>query len=139
MASGRRCWWAIFTIPVSRSPRRGVRGDGAIVRSLPHAPPDAFYLPCFTPVFASPRSCAGTRSARAAVDRDHTATTFDTWNLLYSWLGHQLSVTDGDRKVTETLRDDLGRTVKLTSPDLQYPTLYPERRTAADGQGQPVP
>jgi YD repeat-containing protein len=59
-----------------------------------------------------------------AVDRYHTATTFDTWNLLYNWLGHQLSVTDGDSKVTETLRDDLGRTVKLTSPDLQYPTLY---------------
>jgi hypothetical protein len=52
------------------------------------------------------------------------ATTFDSWNLLFDWLGNQFRVTDGDTKATETTRDDLGRVVKLVSPDMTYPTVY---------------
>lgn len=51
-------------------------------------------------------------------------TSFDTWALIFDWLGNQEKVTDGDSKVTESVRDDLGRVVKLINPDLGgYPTL----------------
>lgn len=52
-----------------------------------------------------------------AVDKYKTSTVFDTWSLVYSWLGQQASVTDGDAKATQTIRDDLGRVVNVISPD----------------------
>lgn len=58
-----------------------------------------------------------------SVDRYKTASLFDTWNLLYDWTGNQSKVTDSDTKSIETVRDDLGRVVKLITPDKQYPTL----------------
>ncbi|MFN0250059.1 MAG: hypothetical protein ACKV2T_24460, partial [Kofleriaceae bacterium] len=61
-----------------------------------------------------------------SVDKYKTSTAADTWNLLYSWLGAQASVTDGDAKTTTTVRDDLGRVVRFVSPDKNptYPTLH---------------
>jgi RHS repeat-associated protein len=59
-----------------------------------------------------------------SVDRYKTSTVFDTWNLLYDWIGNQKQVKDGDDKATDTVRDDLGRTVKLISPDMSFPTLF---------------
>ena len=56
-------------------------------------------------------------------ERFKTTSTSDTWSLLYSWMGIQAQVTDGDSKVTGSTRDDLGRLVKLTSPDLAGPTI----------------
>ena len=58
-----------------------------------------------------------------SVDRYKDASLFDTWNLLYDWIGNQEKVTDGDAKATETVRDDLGRVVKIISPDIKYPVL----------------
>jgi YD repeat-containing protein len=58
-----------------------------------------------------------------AENRYKTSTTYDTWSLLYDWLGEQSTVTDGDNKATQSVRDDLGRVVKLVSPDLAFPTL----------------
>jgi RHS repeat-associated protein len=58
-----------------------------------------------------------------SVDRFKTSTTFDTWSLLYAWLGDQSQVTDGDSKVTGSTRDDLGRLVKISSPDLAASTV----------------
>ena len=55
--------------------------------------------------------------------RYNTTTATDTWTLLYDWLGDQSSVTDGDSKTTQSVRDDLGRIVKLTSVDMSYPTV----------------
>ncbi len=51
------------------------------------------------------------------------AVNYDTWTLLFDWLGDQAKVTDGDAKATETIRDDAGRIVKIISPDMSYPTL----------------
>lgn len=52
------------------------------------------------------------------------ATTFDTWSLLFDWLGNQKEVWDDDRKTTLSESDDLGRMTKLDSPDLGgYPTV----------------
>jgi RHS repeat-associated protein len=48
----------------------------------------------------------------------------DTWNLLYAWTGEQSQVTDGDGKATGSSRDDLGRVVKVSSPDRTAPTVY---------------
>ena len=63
---------------------------------------------------------------RVDTEKRYTAgTSFDTWTLLFAWLGDQKKVTDGDAKITESVRDDLGRVVKLASPDLGgFPTLY---------------
>ena len=64
---------------------------------------------------------AGTPGAEGrvtSVDKYKTSSTFDTWSLLYAWLGELRSVTDGDAKVTQTVRDDLGREVNLISPDI---------------------
>jgi RHS repeat-associated protein len=47
-----------------------------------------------------------------------TSSAFDTWSLLFDWIGNQKKVTDGDAKPTESVRDDLGRVVKLISADL---------------------
>jgi RHS repeat-associated protein len=58
-----------------------------------------------------------------SIDHYKTSSTFDTWSLLYAWIGLQSQVTDGDSKVTGSTRDDLGRLVKITSPDLGGPTL----------------
>ena len=66
------------------------------------------------------------------VDADHrmtsetrykTGSTFDTWTFLYDWLGDQSKYTDGDSKSVQSVRDDLGRYVKMISPDRSYPTL----------------
>src|SRR5207248_8022526 len=43
----------------------------------------------------------------SSTDRYKTSSTFDTWSLLYAWLGDQSQVTDGDSKVTGSTRDDL--------------------------------
>ena len=58
-----------------------------------------------------------------AVIRNKTATTTDTWTLINSWLGSQVSVTDGDSKVTGSVRDDFGRVVRTSSPDLTGGTM----------------
>jgi hypothetical protein len=66
-------------------------------------------------------------NADGRVDAEHrftAGTAFDTWNLLFDWLGHQRQVTDGQAMVTRSVRDDFGRIVKLESPDLGgFPTL----------------
>jgi hypothetical protein len=67
---------------------------------------------------------AGAEGRVTAVDKYKTSTLFDTWSLVYSWLGEQTAVTDGDSKVTQTVRDDLGRVVKLVSPDMDYPVIH---------------
>lgn len=68
-----------------------------------------------------------TFNAEGRVDQEKRYTAgsaFDTWTLLFDWLGNQKQVTDGDAKVTQSVRDDLGRLVKLTSPDLGgFPTV----------------
>jgi len=63
--------------------------------------------------------------ARVASEKRFSSTgAFDTWNVLFDWLGNQASVTDGDSKTTGSTRDDLGRLVLLSSPDLGgYPSL----------------
>ena len=70
---------------------------------------------------------AWTYTAEGRVDQEKRYTAgsaFDTWTLLFDWIGNQKQYTDGDSKVTKSLRDDLGRLVKLESPDLGgYPTV----------------
>jgi hypothetical protein len=45
-------------------------------------------------------------------------------NVLFAWSGSQSQVTDGDAKVTGSVRDDLGRLVKKSSPYCGgFPTL----------------
>jgi YD repeat-containing protein len=63
--------------------------------------------------------------ARVSSEKRYTAgSAFDTWSVLFDWLGHQKEVVDGDSKVTTSTRDDLGRVVELDSPDLGAgPTL----------------
>ena len=51
------------------------------------------------------------------------ASTYDEWDFLYSWMGDQSQVTDGDSKVTGSKRDDFGHIVETTTPDLPGPTL----------------
>jgi RHS repeat-associated protein len=58
-----------------------------------------------------------------AEQRYKTSSTYDQWTLSYDWLGDQSKVTDGDSKTTQSVRDDLGRYVKLVSPDLSYPIV----------------
>ena len=88
---------------------------------------------------------AGTEPRVTTERRYRDATSSDAWTLLYDWLGLQRSVTDGDSKVTLSDRDDLGRRVKLTNPDLGgYPTLHiydvanrlTDVREASGGSGQ---
>lgn len=53
-----------------------------------------------------------------AVKRYKTASTFDTWDSAYvHLLGRPRSVTDDDTKVMQRFYDDLGREVKIVSPD----------------------
>ena len=52
-----------------------------------------------------------------SVDEYKTASTSDSWSLLYAWQGQQNQLTDGDSKVTASLHDDLGRMVKQSNPD----------------------
>ena len=66
----------------------------------------------------------GAEGRVTSVDKYKTSSTFDTWNLVYAWLGEQVTVTDGDAKATQTVRDDLGRVVRLVNPNLFYPNLY---------------
>jgi RHS repeat-associated protein len=63
--------------------------------------------------------------SRVSSEKRYTSgSAFDTWSLLFDWLGHQKEVVDGDSKVTKSTRDDLGRVVELDSPDLGAgPTL----------------
>lgn len=65
----------------------------------------------------------GNEGRVSSVDKYYSvgASAFDTWNVLFDWLGSQLQVTDGDSKVTRTERDDLGRVTRLSSPDMAYP------------------
>jgi RHS repeat-associated protein len=59
-----------------------------------------------------------------AEKRYTTSSAFDTWNTLFDWNGNSSQVTDGDAKVIQSVRDDLGRMVKKVSPDLGgFPTL----------------
>ncbi|MEO8698736.1 MAG: hypothetical protein ABI867_01800 [Kofleriaceae bacterium] len=56
---------------------------------------------------------------RTTAEKRYTSgSSFDTWNLLFDWIGGQKQVTDGDSKTTLSERDDAGRVVKLSSPDL---------------------
>lgn len=57
-------------------------------------------------------------------ERYKTSSISDAWSLLYAWMGGEDQVTDGDSKVTGSLRDDLGRLVKLSDPDLSGPSIY---------------
>ena len=68
-------------------------------------------------------STPGRDNRVTSVEKYKTSSTSDTWNLLYAWMGGQSQYTDGDSKVTGSTRDDLGRLVKLTSPDLADPTI----------------
>jgi RHS repeat-associated protein len=68
------------------------------------------------------------KDARVLTEKRHYAssgtTPFDTWNLLFSWIGLQKYVKDGDNKETTSTRDDFGNIVWLASPDLGgFPTL----------------
>ncbi|MDB4955979.1 MAG: rhsA [Myxococcales bacterium] len=58
-----------------------------------------------------------------SVDRYRDATNKDTWSLIYDWLSGQSQVTDGDSKVTGSVRDDVDRLVKITSPDISHSTV----------------
>lgn len=58
-----------------------------------------------------------------SVDEYKTTSTSDSWSLLYAWDGAQSQVTDGDSKVTGSTRDDLGRIVRLSSPDFTGNTI----------------
>jgi hypothetical protein len=58
-----------------------------------------------------------------STDRYTSASIYDTWTLLYDWLGDQRQMTDGDAKVTQSVRDDLGRLVKIVSADMSFPTV----------------
>lgn len=54
-----------------------------------------------------------------------TSSAFDSWNLLYDWLGNTRKITDGTSLVTEPVRNDFGQIAKLASPDLGgYPTIF---------------
>ncbi|MDQ3298629.1 MAG: RHS repeat-associated core domain-containing protein, partial [Myxococcota bacterium] len=56
--------------------------------------------------------------------RYRTSSAYDSWSLLYDWIGNQKQVTDGNSKITKSVRDDRGFTVRLESPDLGgYPTV----------------
>ncbi len=59
----------------------------------------------------------------SSVNLYKTSTTYDTWSLLYAWLGEPSQVTDPDSNVAVTMRDDLGQLVKTTSGDLAGPTI----------------
>jgi len=67
---------------------------------------------------------------RVESERRYTAgfSAFDSWSVLFGWLGDQSQVTDGDAKVIGSIRDDLGRLVKLSGNDYvaqasNFPTL----------------
>jgi RHS repeat-associated protein len=68
-----------------------------------------------------------TFNAEGRIDQEKRYTAgaaFDTWTLLFDWAGSQKQLADGDAKVTQSIRDDLGRLVKLASPDLGgFPTV----------------
>ena len=51
------------------------------------------------------------------------SSTYDSWSLLYAWLGGQSQVTDGESFATASTRDDSNRLVKINSPDLLDPTV----------------
>ena len=71
----------------------------------------------------------GPTEARVTTEKRYRdASSFDVWNIFYDWLGNQRQVDDGvgggSIKTTASDRDDLGRRVKLTNPDLGgFPTL----------------
>jgi len=82
----------------------------------------------------------GQEGRLTSVDRYKTTSTFDTWNLLFAWIGEQLQVTDGDAFSTTTVHDDLGRVVRLTSVDMDAPRLQAydassRLTTVVDGYG----
>ena len=73
-------------------------------------------------------------TTKYAVDNDHrvtmetrykTGSTFDTWSFGHDWLNDQTSYTDSDPtpKTVQSVRDDLGRFVKLVLADRSYPTV----------------
>jgi RHS repeat-associated protein len=62
---------------------------------------------------------------RVATENRHTAgSAYDTWTLLFDWLGNQADVQGEDKKSTTSTRDDLGRRVKLLGADFGGPTLH---------------
>lgn len=78
-------------------------------------------------VFKRDNATAPGRDGRVTSEErhfDNSGTGFDAYALTYSWLGAQTQVTDEDSKATQTVIDDLGRTVKLVSADMSYPTLF---------------
>lgn len=61
---------------------------------------------------------------RVSTEKRYTAgSAFDTWNVLFDWLGNQSQVTDGDSKVITSKTDDLGRLVQLDGADFYGPTM----------------
>ena len=48
----------------------------------------------------------------------------DTWTFLFSWMGDQSQYTDGDSKSVQSVQDDLGRMVKIVSPDMTGSALH---------------
>jgi hypothetical protein len=62
-----------------------------------------------------------------SVDRYRTTSAFDRWSFLYAWLGADRQVTEDPSgtypKAVERKRDDLARVVKVTSPDIDYPSV----------------
>jgi RHS repeat-associated protein len=64
-----------------------------------------------------------------SVTRSKTATTSDTWTLVRNWLGNLIAMTDPDSKVLLPVYDDLGRRIRLGSPDhTQQNRSYTESR-----------
>jgi RHS repeat-associated protein len=45
---------------------------------------------------------------------------FDTWSVLFGWLGNQTRVTDGTSKQIDSSRDDLNRVVSISGNDFAY-------------------
>ncbi|MCW5803059.1 MAG: hypothetical protein KIT31_11790 [Deltaproteobacteria bacterium] len=52
------------------------------------------------------------------VNKYVTSSTYDSWTLSYAFDGDQKGYTDGDSKTTDSVRDDLGRVVRLQTPDM---------------------
>ena len=67
---------------------------------------------------------AGRDNRVTSINRYYTGASYDTWSLLFSWLGDQSQVTNPDSTTFGTTRDDFSKVVEASSPDVTYPTLY---------------
>jgi hypothetical protein len=84
--------------------------DGAMVRSLPHAPPDAFYLPSFTPVFAVHDGTivyAGKHASGYTIILQHG----NGWMTYYGRLEHMLALETDRKRVGAAARVKAGSVI----------------------------